>query len=169
MRGLIVVNFLFWSGLAIGAVVFAALLELTDAQWARPLRPIAERLWGFLPISLAAYSVSFALEQTFHWRDAAALAATYLAAFWFIEAPRPRTAIVLLVVYAVGFSAIAVDVLMALEPGWVSTLFPAYAFSANVYGGIAAVAAFAAVALPHDQFTHIARDLAVVLVGFARF
>jgi hypothetical protein len=163
----ILVNFLFWSGLAIGAVVFAAMLELTDAHWARPLRPIAERLCRFLPISLAAYIVLSALGQTFHWRDAAVLAVTYLAAFWFVWAPRPRTAIVLLVVYAIGFSALAIDVLMSLEPGWVSTLFPAYAFSANVYGGIAAVAAFAAVALPDDQFVRIARDLAVVLVGFA--
>ena len=163
----VLVNFLFWSGLAIGAVVFAALLELTDAQWARPLRPLAERLCGFLPISLAAYVLLSALGQTFHWRDAAALTVTYLTAFWFVTAPRPRTAIVLLVVYAIGFSAIAVDVLMSLEPGWVSTLFPAYAFSANVYGGIAAVAALAAVTLPHDQFTHLARDLAMVLVGFA--
>ena len=49
----LLVNFLFWSGVAIGAVVFAALLELTDAAWALPLRTTAQRFRRFLPISFA--------------------------------------------------------------------------------------------------------------------
>ena len=166
----LLVNFLFWTGLAIGAVVFAALLELTDAAWAQPLRPIAERLRWFLPISLAIYIGAFAAARAFAWRDLLVLALPYAAAFWFCQVARLRTAIVLLVVYAIAFSVIAIDVVMSLEPGWVSTLFPAYFFTANVYGGIAAVAVVAAFAVPREMFdTSLARDLRSVLLGFALF
>jgi len=166
----LLVNFLFWTGLAIGAVVFAALLELTDAAWAHPLRPIAERSRWFLSVSLAIYIGAFAAARAFAWRDLLVLVLTYTAAFWFCQVARLRTAIVLLVVYAIAFSVIAIDVVMSLEPGWVSTLFPAYFFSANVYGGIAAVAVVAAFAVPREMFdTSLARDLRSVLLGFALF
>jgi hypothetical protein len=163
----VLVNFLFWSGIAIGAGMFAALLELTGAAWARPLRPIADRFAAFLPISLLVYLIAFWNAHTFRWRDAAALAAVYAVAVSFSYAPRIRNAIAFGLVYAVGFSVIAIDVLMRLEPGWVSTLFPAYAFTANVYGGIAALAVVAAFALPVETMKSVARDLAAILVGFA--
>ena len=174
----VLVNFLFWSGIAIGAIVFAALLELTDAAWARPLRPIADRFAAFLPISLLVYLIAFSTAHMFRWRDAVALTAVYAVALWFClpraseasrggYAPRTRNAITLGLVYAVGFSVIGIDVLMGLEPGWVSTLFPAYAFTANVYGGIATVALIAASVLPADAMKAVARDLAAIVVGFA--
>ena len=163
----VLANFLFWSGIAIGAIVFAALLELTNAAWARPLRPIADRFAAFLPISLLVYLIAFSTAHTFRWRDAAALTTVYVVALWFCHAPRSRSAIALGLVYAVGFSVIAIDVLMGLEPGWVSTLFPAYAFTANVYGGIAALALVAAFVLPAEAMKSLARDLAAILVGFA--
>ena len=76
------------------------------------------------------------------------LVVTYAAAFWFCavssrpaEAPATsrstRAAVVLLIVYAAGFSLIAIDLIMSLEPTWSSTLFPAYLFVGNVYAGIA--------------------------------
>ena len=52
VRTALLVNFLFWPGLAIGAIVFDALLELTDATWALPLRPIAQRFRRFLPVPI---------------------------------------------------------------------------------------------------------------------
>jgi hypothetical protein len=163
----VLVNFLFWSGLAIGAIVFASLLELTDAAWARPLRPVADRFAAFLPLSLLVYVIAFSVAHTFRWRDAVALTAVYAVALWFCYAPRTRNAIALGLVYAVGFSVIAVDLLMGLEPGWVSTLFPAYAFTANVYGGIAAVAFVAAFVMPAEAMKSVARDLSAIVVGFA--
>src|SRR5207248_146595 len=55
-----------------------------------------------------------------------------------------RAAVVLLIVYAIGFSVLAIDLIMSLEPRWSSTLFPAYVFTGNVYAGAAALAACAA-------------------------
>src|SRR5207244_6408110 len=83
VRTALLVNFLFWPGLAIGAIVFDALLELTDATWALPLRPIAQRFRRFLPVALAIYAIAFATARIFRWRDAAALAIAYGVAFWF--------------------------------------------------------------------------------------
>jgi len=158
--GPFLVNFLFWSGLSIGAPIFAALLELTDATWAVPLQPIAKRFRRFLPVSFALYAAVFAAAGMFRWRDAAALAASYIAAF--------SNPVACVIVYPVAWSLVAIDVLMAMDPGWVSTLFPAYAFTANVYGGIAAVALAALVALPRRVLERgMARDLGSVLLGFA--
>src|SRR5205814_5454085 len=56
---------------------------------------------------------------------------------------------------------------MSLEPAWVSTLFPAYVFTANLYAGIAAVAIAAARGVPDDRAARVARDLGSVLFGFA--
>ena len=45
------VNWLFWSGLALSGLTFSALLRITKAEWAGPLQPLAEALAAFLPIS----------------------------------------------------------------------------------------------------------------------
>ena len=43
------VNFVFWTGLSFGAVLFVAILNMTDAQWGRPLKRLAEALGAFCP------------------------------------------------------------------------------------------------------------------------
>ncbi|MFQ5847241.1 MAG: hypothetical protein ACE5IQ_06135 [Candidatus Methylomirabilales bacterium] len=49
------VNFLFWSGLAQGAVVFAAIYHVVGAQWGPPIRRLAEGMVAFLPVSLVLF------------------------------------------------------------------------------------------------------------------
>jgi hypothetical protein len=198
------VNFLFWSGLAAAGVVFAALLELTHARWAIPLRPVAERFAAFLPVALllyllllpgarvlftwvahppAAHPTWFTL-RVFATRDVVALVILAVSSFWFIrrsaerergDAASPRAtvaAVLLLVVYAITFSLLAVDLVMSMEPGWTSTLFPAYLFTGNLYGAIAMVAIVAAA---RRRFTAdvaafdapVAQDAGRLLLGFA--
>jgi hypothetical protein len=77
-----------------------------------------------------------------------------------------------LIVYAVGFSLVAVDLVMSIEPRWTSTLFPAYVFTGNVYAGAAAVGALAAwtengAAGPQGRSR--IHDFANVMVAFALF
>ena len=77
-----------------------------------------------------------------------------------------------LIVYAFGFSLIAVDAIMSLEPRWTSTLFPGYIFTGNVYAGIAGVAALVGWNVGTLQGTLSparSRDMANVLVGAALF
>lgn len=62
------VNFLFWSGLSIAGVVFAALLELTNARWAGPVRGVAESFAAFLPVSFLLYLLLLAgAEALYGW------------------------------------------------------------------------------------------------------
>lgn len=51
------VNFLFWSGMAVAGVLFAAILELSTATWAGPVRRVAESFVAFLPVSAALFLV----------------------------------------------------------------------------------------------------------------
>src|SRR5437868_14326568 len=104
MTAALLTNILFWSGLAIGGVVFAALLELTSGEWAGPLRLIAERFRWFLPISLVSVViVMWRSDAIYPWarqpiagwwftpwfvalRVDAACAVVYAAAFAFCRA-----------------------------------------------------------------------------------
>lgn len=49
------VNFLFWSGLAQGAVVLAAIYHVVKAGWGPPIRRLAEGMAAFLPVSLLLF------------------------------------------------------------------------------------------------------------------
>lgn len=198
------VNFLFWSGLSAAGVVFAALLKLTHARWADPLRPIAERFAAFLPVAVALYLLllpgahvlfpwiahppaahpTWFTLRAFALRDIVALVALTVSSFWFLrrsaghrraDAASPRataTAVSLVIVYAISFSLLAVDLVMSTQPGWTSTLFPAYLFTGNLYGAIAAVALAAAA---QSRSTGgdaglsiaIARDAGKLLLAFA--
>jgi hypothetical protein len=47
----LLVNFLFWSGLGHAGVAFSAMFQVTSARWARPVKRIAEATIAFLPVS----------------------------------------------------------------------------------------------------------------------
>ena len=49
------VNWLFWSGISLSGITFAAILHLVNAQWAGSLRRLAEGMAAFLPISFALF------------------------------------------------------------------------------------------------------------------
>src|SRR5207237_164686 len=77
----------------------------------------------------------------------------------------------LVIVYAIAVSLWTIDLIMSLQPGWASTLFPAYIFTGNLYGAIAAlsVAAAAGPRLSAGQVAldeSAARELAKLLLGF---
>jgi Ni/Fe-hydrogenase subunit HybB-like protein len=62
------INFLFWSGLAFGTVLFSAMLTLTHARWGRPLKRLAEAPGAFLPVAFLLFWVLFFGRETiFPW------------------------------------------------------------------------------------------------------
>jgi hypothetical protein len=62
------INFLFWSGLAFGAVLFSATLTITQARWGRPLKRLAEAPAAFLPVAFILFWVLyFGKETIFPW------------------------------------------------------------------------------------------------------
>ena len=62
------INFVYWTGLSFGAVLFVAVLNMTNAVWGRPLKRLAESLGTFLPASFLLFWVLyFGKEEIFPW------------------------------------------------------------------------------------------------------
>lgn len=49
------INFLFWSGLAQGGVVFAAIYHVVGAKWGPTVKRLAEGMAAFLPVSFVLF------------------------------------------------------------------------------------------------------------------
>jgi hypothetical protein len=62
------INFVFFTGLSFGAVLFVAVLNMTNAVWGRPLKRLAESLGAFVPASFLLFWVLyFGKENLFPW------------------------------------------------------------------------------------------------------
>lgn len=62
------INYLFWSGLAFGSVLFSATLIMTKARWGRPIKRLAEAPAAFLPLSFLLFWVIFlGRDKLFPW------------------------------------------------------------------------------------------------------
>lgn len=225
------VNWLFWSGLSLSGLIIAALLQVTNARWAGPLRRIAECSAAFLPVSFLLFIlVLLGRSYLFPWlqhpveakhawlnapflffRDIAGIGILYsIGCVFLYHTLRPEAeripehtsgwgsslltilrckwrgaeteqansqrlltilSPVFLLLYAVLFSLLGFDLVMSLDPHWISTLFGAYFSIGNVYAGFAVVAIGAVVAhakldtpsLPTAQQSH---DLGKIIFGF---
>ena len=61
-------NFLFFSAIAQGAVVFSALMHMVNARWSGPLADAAESFAAFFPISLVLFVILFIGQRyVFPW------------------------------------------------------------------------------------------------------
>ena len=61
-------NFLFFSAIAQGAVVFSALMYTVKARWSGPLADVAESFAAFFPVSLVLFAILFLGRQyVFPW------------------------------------------------------------------------------------------------------
>ena len=58
------VNFVLWSAVAQGGLLFSVVLHVTKARWGRPLQGLAESFAAFFPISFVLYLLLF-LGRTF--------------------------------------------------------------------------------------------------------
>jgi hypothetical protein len=225
----LLVNYLFWLGMSCGSVLFVAILNLTNAHWARPMKRLAEAPAAFLPVALLLLPVIFlGREHLFPWirqpvagkawwldvgflfgRDgfglllltAAALALVYHSVkadhSWIatraagnpaerissnlsananaLGARNWRAQVVLSPIYAILYalvlSLIAIDLIMSLDPHWVSTLFGAYYFIGSLYTALAmllVLALWSRKALDLEPFlpTKHFHDLGKLLLGF---
>ncbi|OIO94509.1 MAG: hypothetical protein AUJ92_09885 [Armatimonadetes bacterium CG2_30_59_28] len=62
---MLLVNFLFWTGVAQGAFIWAAILRTAQATWAAGVNRLAHAFVGFLPFSLLLYAVLYVGRH--HW------------------------------------------------------------------------------------------------------
>ncbi len=201
------INFLLWSAIAQGGLLFSVVMHLTKARWSGPLSSLSETFSAFFPISFILFLILFiGKSYLFPWasmdlhgkevwlnvpflffRDGIALLILYGLGFGYLfyalqlkttrQVTGSRLRIFLdqkmgnrqggdqddhpdenrirqrmstfSVLYALAFacvlSLIGYDLVMALDPHWVSTLFGAYQFIKAFYIGLGGLIILAAV------------------------
>jgi hypothetical protein len=96
------INFLFWSAIAQGGLVFSAVMHLTRARWSGSLAGVAESFVAFFPISFVLFSgLLLGREHLFPWlgQDLHGKEVWLNLPFLF-----SRDAVGLIVLYGLGFA-----------------------------------------------------------------
>ena len=109
------INFLLWSAVAQGAVLFSAVTRVTKARWSGPLNGLSEAFAGFFPLSLVLFLLLLAgrthvfpwLHQDLHGKEAW-LNLPFLFA---------RDGLGLLLLYACGWAVVRCDLQLRLAGG----------------------------------------------------
>lgn len=157
------INFLVFSAMAQGAVLFAPLLDMVKARWGGPLAGFSACFAAFFPVSLVLFIVLLAgAEHIFPWRhhdlhgkevwlnlpflfgrDLAGLVVLYSLGIVVVarrlsgRAPSAMLSGFYILTFALVLSLLGYDLVMAADPHWYSTLFGAYSFVKAVYLGLA--------------------------------
>jgi hypothetical protein len=194
------INFLLWSAIAQGAVLFSAVMHMTNARWSGPLSGLSESFTAFFPISYVLFLILFlGKAQIFPWlhedlhgkevwlnmpflftRDCIGLLILYILGFGYLfnamqlkldpkqpqskwrqsiyeawqrnnrqpERIRRRMTIwggLYILAFALVLSLIGFDLVMSMDPHWISTLFGAYHFVKAAYLGLGALIILAAI------------------------
>ncbi len=194
------INFLLWSAIAQGAVLFSAVMHMTNARWTGPLSGLSESFTAFFPISYILFLILFLgrahifpwLHEDLHgkevWlnipflftRDCIGLLILYVLGFGYLfnalqlklDPKQPRGKLrqsifeawqrnprkpeeikrrmtiwggFYILAFALVLSLIGFDLVMSMDPHWVSTLFGAYHFVKAFFIGLGALIILAAV------------------------
>ena len=194
------INFLLWSSIAQGAVLFSAVMHMTNARWSGPLAGLSESFTAFVPISYLLFLILFLgrahifpwLHEDLHgkevWlnipflftRDCIGLLILYILGFGYLfnalqlklDPSRPmsrwRQSIVdawkrnhqkpddikrrmtvwgglYILAFAVVLCLIGFDLVMSMDPHWISTLFGAYHFVKAFFIGLGALIILASI------------------------
>lgn len=183
------INFVFFAPLAGGMVVWPAVVQLSRGRWLGPDLPRpALAATRFAPFTLLIFTALYAARESWapwlhepHLHNAAWLAPNFLFSrdaaalllFWglavvYTRRPRPSAglAAALVLAYAAAFSLVALDLVMALDPHWFSTLFPWYFLISALYASLAAWTLAALARLPQLD-PRRRSDLAKLIVAFS--
>ena len=194
------INFLLWSAIAQGAVLFSAVMHMTRARWSGPLSALSESFAAFFPISFVLFLLLFLgrvhifpwLHEDLHgkevWlniqflftRDCIGLLALYAIGFAYLynalqlrfdpnrvqngfgkliyngwirnsrspEKVRKKMTVwagLYILAFTLILSLIGYDLIMSMDPHWISTLFGGYTFVKAFYVGLGALIILAAV------------------------
>jgi hypothetical protein len=161
------INFLFWTSLAQGGVIFAVVLNLSTARWGKRYAELSRYFAGFLPASLVLFvGVLLGRNHIFPWianpivekevylnvpflavRGLAGLGlvAALSWAFFYktknayanVHRGSSPWAVALVIAYSLIYTYLAFDLVMSLQPMWYSTLLGAYFAVSGLYLGMA--------------------------------
>jgi hypothetical protein len=66
----LLVNTIFFGGIALGGLAFSVIFTITNAKWGRPIKRLAEALSAFIPIgALLLCFLFFGADHFFEWMD----------------------------------------------------------------------------------------------------
>jgi hypothetical protein len=194
------INFLLWSGIAQGAVLFSTVMHMTKARWSGPLSGLSESFTAFFPLSFILYLVLFfGKTHIFPWmhedlhgkeiwlnipflftRNCIGLVILYILGFGYLynalqlkidpnqpqgkfrksiadawqrnnrDAQRIKSRMTVwgglyILAFALVLSLIGYDLIMSMDPHWISTLFGAYHFVKAFYVGLGALIILASI------------------------
>ena len=197
------INFLLWSAIAQGAVLFSAVMHMTKARWSGPLSALSESFAAFFPLSFVLFLVLFLgrahifpwLHEDLHgkevWlnipflftRDCIGLLVLYAIGFAYLynalqlrsdandanqaqgafrqmiyrgwirnqrspEQVKKKMTIwagLYILAFTLVLSLIGYDLVMSMDPHWISTLFGGYTFVKAFYVGLGALIILAAI------------------------
>jgi len=194
------INFLLWSAIAQGAVLFSAVMHMTKARWSGPISSLSESFTAFFPFSFILFLLLFLgrthifpwLHEDLHgkevwlnipflfWRDFFGLLILYLLGFAYLfnalqlkfdpnqpsgeirkyiynawkqnhlnpERIKSRMTVwggLYILAFALVLSLIGFDLVMSMDPHWISTLFGAYHFVKAFFIGLGALIIVAAI------------------------
>ena len=193
------INFLLWSAMAQGAVLFSTVMHLTKARWTGPLSGLSESFTAFFPLSFILFLVLFLgkthifpwLHEDLHgkevWlnipflftRDCVGLLILYILGYGYLynalqlkidpnqSQGKLRQSVIdawkrnhrnsqrikdrmtvwgglYILAYAIVLCLIGYDLIMSMDPHWISTLFGAYHFVKAFFVGLGALIILAA-------------------------
>jgi hypothetical protein len=194
------INFLLWSAIAQGAVLFSTVMHMTKARWSEPISGLSESFTAFFPLSFVLFLLLFLgrthifpwLHEDLHgkevwlnipflfWRDFFGLLILYLLGFAYLfnalqlkfdpnqpsgeirkyiynawkqnnqnpERIKRRMTIyggLYILAFALVLCLIGFDLVMSMDPHWISTLFGAYHFVKAFFIGLGALIILAAI------------------------
>jgi hypothetical protein len=194
------INFLLWSAIAQGAVLFSTVMHMTKARWSGPFSSLSESFTAFFPLSFILFLVLFIgrthifpwLHEDLHgkevwlnipflfWRDFFGLLILYVLGFAYLfnalqlkfdpqqpmgpirkyiynawkqnhrhpEQIKSRMTIwggLYILAFALVLCLIGFDLVMSMDPHWISTLFGAYHFVKSFFVGLGALIILAAI------------------------
>jgi hypothetical protein len=220
------INFLLWSAIAQGGVLFSAVMHMTKARWSGPLAGLSESFAAFFPLSFILFLILFIgkthlfpwLHEDLHgkeiWlnipflftRDGIGLLILYMLGFGYLfyalqlklsnQGPGGRIRQMIfnqqqrkqlspeqlrhkmtiwggfyILAFAVVLCLIGFDLVMSMDPHWISTLFGAYHFVKSFFIGLGALIILAAIVQSrHKENTFISpanfHDVGKLFFGF---
>lgn len=113
------VNYLFCSGIGFSTILFAAIINMTSARWAWPLKRIAEAPGVFLPIAFVLFWVLYTgREELFPWiRTPVEEKAAWLNAGFMFARNGAGLLLLTIVSMALMYYSVRADAGIALEEG----------------------------------------------------
>jgi len=66
----LLINAIFFGGLSFGGLTFSVIFTITNANWGRPIKRMAEAMTGFVPVAAVLFLVLFlGADHFFQWVD----------------------------------------------------------------------------------------------------